>query len=62
VRPLLALSGGAELRAGALRFGLTGTLVVQLLRTRYDVAVAGGHSSLIEPWTFQPGVALDVAY
>jgi hypothetical protein len=62
VRPLLAVSAGAELRASGLRFGLSGTLVVQLLRTRYDVAELDGRSALIEPWTFQPGVAFDVAY
>ncbi len=62
VRPLVHASAGAELRAGEWRFGLSGLLAIQLLQTRYDVAELAGHSALIEPWTLQPGVAVDVTY
>ena len=56
------MRAGVRADVGPARIALDALLVVEMLRTHYDVRVDGHQSEVIVPWLAQPGLALAVSW
>jgi hypothetical protein len=61
-RPVVSVRAGVRADLGPARLGLDALLVVETMRTHYDVSIDGRKSEVLVPWLAQPGVALALSW
>jgi hypothetical protein len=62
VQPFALSRAGMRFDLGAVALGLDALVVVELLRTHYDVASTVGRAEIVVPWRVQPGLAAGASW